>query len=69
MTEPDYVVILSDQLTELQETVMYRLRLGYEPCGGVTVICYEYENHRKGYTESATMYYQAVWLRPTSECD
>lgn len=57
-----YKILSSDSETELEAEVNEYLTRGWVPAGGVVARYVEWENDRKGYTESATTYYQAVWI-------
>lgn len=54
----EYKAVEGDTLDELNEEVNKLLLDDWEPFGGiaVTVLHTEWENSRKGYTESATTY-------------
>lgn len=56
-----YQVVLDDDCPSLETAVNELIAEGWEPLGGVTmqVVHREWENERKGYTESRTDYYYA----------
>jgi len=56
-----YVILDAETPDELEKAVGNMLDAGFEPMGGVAVCHYQWENERKGYTESDTTYYQAVY--------
>lgn len=60
-----YTVQWAETLEELAKQVGYAMQSGYVPQGGIFVLRSEYENERKGYSESETIYYQAMIRKAT----
>lgn len=56
-----YDVVESDSLVELIKTVQEKVDNGWKPQGGISATYIEWENERKGYTESYWMYFQAIF--------
>jgi hypothetical protein len=65
-TETKYILLEADSGFELQEKVNSCLPDGYFPQGGPLVLYTQWENERKGYTESSTIFYQAVFKQPST---
>lgn len=59
-----YTILRADCASELAEAVNRKIKKGYTPIGGVSVIRYEWENERKGYTESELALFQAMVTAP-----
>ncbi|HEY7767360.1 hypothetical protein [Longimicrobium sp.] len=55
-----YYVAQNDDLRTLEEEVSSLMDQGWVPTGGVAVVHRTWENDRKGWTESATTFYQAM---------
>lgn len=55
-----YCVLERDSLQDLSEDVSDFLHKGWRCQGGVAAIHFQWENERKGYTESETSFYQAL---------
>ncbi len=57
-----YRVLEARSIEELEMMVNDAMALKFRPVGGIAVEIHEWENERKGGTESATWYYQAMEL-------
>jgi hypothetical protein len=69
MSEPEteaplFYEVLVGTGDEIDRLVSEAITQGWTPCGGVAVVWRQWENARKGYMESETMFYQAVWRQP-----
>lgn len=60
--ELQYTVVSADDLVVLVADVLKLMDRGYRCQGGICALHFDWENERKGYTESETMFYQAMVL-------
>lgn len=60
MTYLTYRIIVDDNATNLTDSVNDLLAQGWVLQGGVSLVRYEYENARKGYTETEWVWAQAM---------
>jgi len=57
-----YQVVVEESIKDLEETVSKLILEGWRPQGGIAIIRFDYED-RKGYSEAAWFYHQAMTFR------
>jgi len=62
-----YRILSADNMAELEEDVNAHLADGWRCCGGVSLAAATYEVERKGYSETAYTFLQAVTLATAEE--
>ena len=56
----DYEILVEGTVSELEELVKAYIKRGWLPFGNMTVMTYEVEIGRKGYTERVWYYFQPM---------
>lgn len=63
-----YQIVYACSAEELEEMVNEQMKMGWAPLGGLQAMRYEWENDRKGYSESEWKFFQAMTLHAVVMC-